>query len=261
MIKTNIARLAAVSVGLAMVFAVAAPAGAVTIAELQASIAALNAQLAALQGGSASTATFTQNLTVGSTGSEVTALQQVLVAQGRLTMPAGVAYGYFGPLTRAATASWQAANNVAPAVGYWGPISRAAYSATAGTTTTTTSTTGSTAGITTPGVEGTITVSLNPSPASGVKLYEGESKKQVLGIKLVAKTSDIKIERVKLRLDSITNTGDQLVYTKIADKIYVMDGSTVLGSVDLNSDTVVKESSNYYITLSGLDYVVPKDAT
>ena len=70
--------------------------------------------------------TFAVNLTVGSRGSDVTALQQFLVAKGYLQMPAGVSYGHFGPLTKAAVARWQVANGISPAVGYFGPISRAA---------------------------------------------------------------------------------------------------------------------------------------
>jgi len=265
MIRTRIVKIAALTIGVtfALGFSVNT-AGAVTIAELQAQINALMAQLAALQGSSGTGAntsyTFTQNLTVGSTGADVTSLQQFLVGGGYLNMPVGVSYGYFGPLTRAAVAQWQAANGVAPTLGYWGPLSRAKANSMGGGTvpgTTTPSTGGGT--ISTPGVEGTITVSLNPSPASGTKLYEGEGKKQVLGIKLEANTSDIRIERIKLDLDSITNTGDQLFYTKIAEKIYVMDGSTVLASMDLNADTVVKDGTEYYITLSGFNYVVPKD--
>lgn len=247
-------KFVALTLGLAMVFGVAAPASAVTIAELQTQIEALMAQLAALQGGAnANTSyTFTQNLTVGSTGADVTSLQQFLVGKGFLNMPTGVAYGYFGPLTKAAVAAWQAANGISPAVGYWGPISRAAANAAGGTTTGGT-TTGSTAGITTPGVEGTITATKAPTPASGVKLYEGATKTGVFALELEAKTSDMKVERVKVQLPSTA------FYNKIASRMYVMDGSTVLASVDLNSNTVVKESSNYYITIAGFNFVVPKD--
>lgn len=271
MIKIRIAKIAGVAAGAALAFGTMIPmAGAVTIAELQAQINALMAQLAALQGGTTVTTstTFTQNLTIGSTGAEVTALQQVLVAQGHMVMPAGVAFGYFGPITQAAVAKWQAANGVAPAVGYWGPISRAKQASMGGATGTvpgatvgsvTTVTVGT---ITTPGVEGTITVSLNPSPA-GVKLYEGDTNKDVLGIKLEAKTSDIRVERVKLKLDEndTTSTSDTDFYRKIAGKVHVKDGSTVLGSMDLNINTVVKDGTSYYITVAGLSYVVPKGAT
>ncbi len=263
MIKNRIAKIAGLAVGMSLALG-ATSAGAQTIADLQAQINALLAQLAALQGStttgnvSYASCTFTRSLTLGSSGADVTCLQQYLTGTGHFNFSGG-ATGYFGSITKSAVAAWQAANGVAPAVGYFGPVSQARYSALAVTTTTTTTT--STTGITTPGVEGTVTVSLNPSPASGTKLYEGDDMRQVLGIKLEAKTSDIKVERIKLDLDSITNSGDNLFYTKVAEKIYVMDGSTVLASMDLNSNTVVKDGSEYYITLSGLNYVVPKDAT
>ena len=264
------AKIATIGLGLALVL-VAAPASAQTIAELQAQINALMAQLAALSGGSTVTTstTFTSDMTVGSTGAQVTALQQMLVANGHLVMPAGVSMGYFGSLTQAAVAKWQAANGVSPAAGYFGPISRAkANSMGGGTTGTVPGTTvggGTTTGgsITTPGVEGTITASVNPSPSTGTKLYEGDSMKQVLGIKLEAKASDIKVERIKLKLDEndTTSVSDTDFYRKIATKVYIMDGSTVLGSVDLNVNTVVKDGTDYFITVSGLNYVVPKNST
>lgn len=259
MSKISIAKVAGLAVGATVAFGAFVPmAGAVTVAELQAQINALMAQLAALSGGStAVSTTFTQDLTVGSTGAQVSALQQVLVSNGYLSMPAGVAMGYFGSLTKSAVMKWQAAVGL-PSTGYFGPLSRAKLNGSAGATGTVPGTTvgGVTGSITTPGVEGTLTVSKYAAPASGTKLNEGATKVGVLGIKLEAKTSDIKIERIKLNLGTDTN-----LYRKIVQKIYVMDGSTVLGSMDVNSDTVVKDGSNYYITLSGLSYVVPKDSS
>ena len=262
MINKRIAKIAGIAVSATIAFGTLVPmVGAVTIAELQAQINALMAQLATLQGGSVSTGTtFTQNLTVGSTGAEVTALQQMLVAQGHLVMPVGVAYGYFGTLTRAAVASWQAANGISPTAGYFGPISRAKANATSGGTTGGGTTTGG--GITTTGVEGTLTATKAASPASGTKVYEGGSRVAVLGIEVEADLSDMKVERVKLKLDAVTAANsDQQIYTKIADMIYVMDGSTVLASSALDATTVVKEGSNYYITIAGFGFVVPKDTT
>lgn len=259
MLKMKIAKIAGIAVGATVAFGAFVPmAGAVTVAELQAQVNALMAQLAALQGSSAvsTSAAVTSDLTVGSSGAQVSALQGALVAQGHLVMPAGVATGYFGSLTKSAVQKWQAANGVS-ATGYFGPLSRAKYNASAPAVTAPVST----VGISTPGVEGTIAVSVNPSPAAGTKLYEGEQKKQILGLKLEAKASDIKVERIKIDLDSVTNTGDNLTYTKIASKIYVMDGSTVLASADLNSTTVVKDGSDYFITLSGFGYVVPANST
>ncbi|KKT21017.1 MAG: hypothetical protein UW04_C0013G0001, partial [Parcubacteria group bacterium GW2011_GWB1_43_8] len=101
---------------------------AVTIDELLAQIAALQAQLLTLQGSSATVSadkcSFTRSLTVGSRGDDVTCLQNYLKTGGHLSVNAT---GYFGSLTKAAAASWQAANGVAPAVGYFGSISRAKY--------------------------------------------------------------------------------------------------------------------------------------
>ena len=101
---------------------------AVTIDELLAQIAALQAQLLTLQGSSATVSadkcSFTRSLTVGSRGDDVTCLQNYLKTGGHLSVSAT---GYFGSLTKAAAASWQAANGVAPAVGYFGSISRAKY--------------------------------------------------------------------------------------------------------------------------------------
>ena len=68
-------------------------------------------------------ATFSRDLTLGSTGADVTALQNWLISKGH-TIAAG-ATGYFGAQTRAALAAYQAANGITPAAGYFGPITRA----------------------------------------------------------------------------------------------------------------------------------------
>ncbi len=97
-------------------------------ASLEAQIASLQAQLAAAQGTSASASvTFTRNLTIGSTGSDVTALQTWLIAKG-FSIPAG-ATGYFGTQTRAALAAYSQLMVFSPAVGYFGPITMAKVNA------------------------------------------------------------------------------------------------------------------------------------
>lgn len=253
------AKIGAIAVGATFALSLSVnTAGAVTVAELQAQINALMAQLASLQGTATVSANFTTDLTVGSTGSQVVALQQMLVAQGHLVMPAGVAYGYFGSLTKAAVAKWQAANGIAPAAGYFGPLSRAKANSMGGATGTVPGTTiggGATAGgtITTPGVEGTLTITANPTPISGVKVYEGDTRAAVLGLRLDARTSDVRIERVTVRIPNVT------FYNKIASRVYIMDGSTVVGSADLNSNTVVTSGGNSDVTVSGMSYVVPKN--
>lgn len=71
----------------------------------------------------AQSALFTTDLTIGSTGAQVTALQTFLINKG-FSIPAG-ATGYFGAQTRAAVAAYQLANGIQPPAGYFGPITRA----------------------------------------------------------------------------------------------------------------------------------------
>jgi peptidoglycan hydrolase-like protein with peptidoglycan-binding domain len=260
MIKKRIAKFAGIAAGAALVFGAFVPmAGAQTTAELQAQIAQLMAQLAAMSGSPMGPAVqFNTNLTVGSRGADVTALQQFLVSKGFLQMPAGTAYGYFGSVTKAAVARWQAASGISPAAGYFGPISRAAISAQMAVTpppvspgTPPPAPPGAPIG--TPGQEGTLTASLS-SEGSGAELNEGDEKQVVMGVELEADESDIRIERIQVNFDS---TLDENFYRDLADTIYVMDGSTVLGSRALNSSTV-SESSNgdNFITISGLNFLV-----
>ncbi len=64
---------------------------------------------------------FVTDLTLGSTGDEVTALQNRLTEEGLYTGPIT---GYFGPLTQAAVIRYQTAHGIVPAVGYFGPLTR-----------------------------------------------------------------------------------------------------------------------------------------
>lgn len=113
-------------------------ASAITVAELQASIAALTAQLNALiaqQGGTPAPAgkcAFTADLTIGSRGDDVMCLQKYLNSTGTTVASSGPGSSgsettYFGSLTRAAVAKWQTTNGVLPTAGYFGPRSRAKY--------------------------------------------------------------------------------------------------------------------------------------
>lgn len=68
---------------------------------------------------------FTTDLTIGSSGFQVTKLQEMLISQGYLVMSPGSTTGFFGVQTKAALAKWQVANSISPADGYFGPTSRA----------------------------------------------------------------------------------------------------------------------------------------
>lgn len=68
---------------------------------------------------------FTRDLTIGSTGPDVVALQKYLVKNGFMVMPKGASYGYFGSVTQRAVASYQLKYDINPVRGYFGPKTRA----------------------------------------------------------------------------------------------------------------------------------------
>ena len=207
--------------------------------------------------------TFTRNLTVGSTGADVTALQTKLGVSP--------ATGYFGAITKAAVVAYQTANGL-PATGFVGPLTLAKLNASAVVVTPVTPVTpvsttcpagytctpASTGTVTTTGTEGTVTVSQSNSGLAS-SIYEGDSKVGVLGLKIEAKNSDIAVKRINVDLGTSTT-----IYNKVFNKIYVLDGSTVLASSDLNSNTVTKDSAptpRYYITLTGINAVIAKNTS
>ena len=196
-----------------------------TTASLQAQIASLQAQLAASEGTSMMTTTFTRSLTVGSTGSDVTALQTWLIAHG-YTIPAG-ATGYFGAQTKAAVAAYQTAKGITPAAGYFGPITMASVNAQGSTTTTTTttvsgcapgaaysSTTGQACGSSTTTTTGTTALSggegsinnFQSVGATNTTLGQSASQ-QVLGFEFQAGGSDLLVNRIDFDLVNQNGTG------------------------------------------------------
>ncbi|MEJ0053595.1 MAG: peptidoglycan-binding domain-containing protein [bacterium] len=105
-----------------------------TSTSVEAQLAALNAQLAALMAQANAmggvSASFTRDLTIGSSGADVKALQMWLNAHGFMvaaTGPgsAGMETDLFGALTQAALAKYQASVGITPAAGYFGPKTRA----------------------------------------------------------------------------------------------------------------------------------------
>jgi peptidoglycan hydrolase-like protein with peptidoglycan-binding domain len=66
------------------------------------------------------------NLTIGATGQNVVVLQGLLSELGYLTMPANVAPGYFGTLTKNALTQYQLSQGVSPSIGYFGPVTKIA---------------------------------------------------------------------------------------------------------------------------------------
>ena len=123
-----------------------------------------------------------------------------------------------------------------------GCTSTTGYSPTTGASCATGSSTGS--GVTQTGAEGAITVSINSTPANGIKTYEGDSKVAVLGLKIKATGSDVDVQRATLRFS-------QQPYSYFTN-LYLYDGDTEIATSPLNSTTVSKVTSgDYQITLAG----------
>jgi hypothetical protein len=227
---------------------------------------------------STSAYTFSSNLTIGSRGADVVALQTFLESKGLITMPAGVAKGYFGALTRTAVKAYQSMKGITPAAGYVGPITRAAIQA--DMMGSTPSVPGCSAGAaynsmtgqpcatpsnpttpnTTSGVEGSLTVNLGSSPVNNSNV-QTSSDVPVYGIEFKGKIADSVVQTVDLQV-SVALSGSTENPATLINTIKVWDGSTVVATVPVNSSTFVKDSNSvYYVRLSGLNFLVPKDAT
>jgi peptidoglycan hydrolase-like protein with peptidoglycan-binding domain len=226
-----IAKIAAVVAGLglvAMSFAsFAAPAKAATLDELNAQLQALMSQIAALQGTSTSVSTtFTMDLTIGSSGAEVTALQNWLISKG-YSIPAG-ATGYFGAQTQSALAAFQAANGISPAAGYFGPITRAKVNAMAG------GSTGSTGGTSTGGLSGGEADLRNYDLISGEDLMEGDSNTEIALAKFDVDGGDARIQRVTVDMQPNSASYNEHPWEYV-DSLSVYLNDKKIGDVDAGS--------------------------
>ena len=229
-------------VALALLVSVAVPASALTQAQADAIVAALGlsgSQAATIQalvvGGSpaAPAVAFTRDLTIGSTGSDVVALQDLLIARGHLVMPAGVSKGYFGTLTQQALAKMQAANGISPAAGFFGPITRNLVNSLVAPapTTPTTPSTPSTPGLS--GKSGNIDDVTVMGDFSNEDVGEGKSDVEVLGLEIEAdEGSDLAIENVRVQFSFVSPSGASNRFDRYAKEVSVwLDGKNV-GSVD-----------------------------
>lgn len=227
-----------------------APVGAVTIAELQAQIAVLTAQLAAMSGNTSTTTCYVWNgsLTLGSTGPDVTTLQNFLTGTGHFTFTGG-ATGYFGPITQAAVAAWQAANGVAPAVGYWGPISQAKYNTMCGDTADDDD--DDTDSDDLEGGAGSILDTDLDSGLNNEEVGEGEEDVEVAGLEIeVDEGSDIELTAVTLNFDTGTEDGSDNAFNDFedyADEVSVWFDGEEVARVDGDS---FNDDNNYQRTVS-----------
>jgi len=123
--------------------------------------AAATAALNAVSAPTTSSYTFAKDLTVGSRGADVTALQNLLGIKP--------ATGYFGSLTKAAVIKYQLSKGISPAAGYVGAKTRAVLNASVTTTTTTTTTTT----VTPSGTQ--LNVTLAPTSPSASAIVAGQA--------------------------------------------------------------------------------------
>lgn len=236
--KSNVAaKFASVVAGLGLVAMAIAPAAqADTTSDLQAQIASLLAQISSLQaqlGTSTTTGTsmmFTTDLTLGSSGASVTALQNWLISKG-FSISAG-ATGFFGAQTKAALAAYQAANGISPAAGYFGPVTRAKVNASGGTTTGGTTTGGTTSTGPLSGGEGSID-NFKTIGATNTTLGQGDSD-QVLGFEFKADGSDLQVNRVDFDIVNSNNVGSVRPWG-VFQTATLMNGSATVGTVDLTN--------------------------
>ncbi|MFA7252510.1 MAG: peptidoglycan-binding domain-containing protein [Candidatus Paceibacterota bacterium] len=92
------------------------------------SLAVVMAMLVSVPQASAYTTNITvgTDMTIGSTGANVVALQGLLSELGHLDIPINVPHGYFGAMTQDAVARYQMSQSVTPTAGYFGPVSKVA---------------------------------------------------------------------------------------------------------------------------------------
>lgn len=244
-------------VGLLAAAALAIPASAATVEDLQAQVNALLAQLASLQGGSSSSSagcySFTADLTEGSTGADVTALQNFLAGKGFFSASAT---GYFGPITKAAVAAWQSANGVMPAAGYFGAISRAKYNMMCGTTSGGDDNTSSgNNDFFTGDDEGSLENFDQVSSLSNEKVGEDEEDVPVLGVEFDADGADQMVERVTVVIDTPSDAAQDDLEDFIQDVSVWLDGEE-LDRMDVADGSYDRSNDEYTFRFVGLDGIV-----
>lgn len=261
-----------------MLLALAVPqlprAEAATIEELQAQIQALILQLTTLQGGSTSSALvctpFMSDLTLGRSGTEVSALQRFLMSRGH-AIPAG-ATGYFGGQTQAALSAFQSSNGIAPAVGYFGPITRskvnilcavASQPTNPGEGTTTPSPTTPTSPVS--GLKGEATLEkFDAKSGDDTNLEEGQKNISVMDVSFKVDDGDVRINRIDLgfRPDDANNEQDPW---DTFDEVSVYNGSSRIARIDAgnedNWDENAPAAGDYRLRMTGINLTLSEGDT
>jgi len=122
-------------------------------------------------------------------------------------------------------------------------------------------------GITTPGAEGSLTLTLRAIP-SAVDLDEGGDVDEVAGFKLEADNSDVRVERVDVQLEAADAISEK-PWTYFTRARLLVDGSVVATrTISSASDFVVTENGGdsdvattdeFALRIIDLDFIVPAD--
>ncbi len=200
---------------------------------------------------------FTRDLTLGSSGADVIALQNFLISKG-FTIPAG-ATGYFGAQTQAALARYQAANAISPAAGYFGALTRAHVTTASGTGTPTTPTNPSTGNGSLKGGEADLSnFDLTREDSSG---NEGEEEVAIATAEFDVDDGDVRIERMEILVEG-ANTSLNTQPWRYFDRIAILADGDEIADKDTDSRSDWSKAGNgYRLTLTGLKHVVREGDT
>lgn len=203
--------------------------------------------------------TFTRNLTVGSSGSDVKCLQAILNSSTDTQVAAsgpgsaGQETTYFGPMTQAGVVKFQTKYAISPAVGYVGSLTRAQLTTVLG------------GGVLPPppgtcvGAEGTYTVTLAASPTGGT--VTAAAGIPVYGIDVKAMGSDVTIARLDLQV-LVQVLGVTMNPATFITGISLYDGSTLVKQKAIGAGDVTLDAAGlYYIRVLDFAWLVPNNTT
>ncbi len=209
--------------------------------------------------------TFSTNLTVGSQGADVVALQTALMSAG-FNIPAisaGTAKGYFGSQTQAAVKLYQASKGV-PNTGFVGPLTRAALNGGAAVAVvpamgcpvgyTCTANPGTVVTPVTPALgqsDGSLSVSTSAFVSTGASIKKGETK-NVVAVKLQATAGPVSVTRV----DAHFSVRPWLFFSQAQ---LIDSTGRVLATKNLSNPSDVTEvtvGTDYLVRFEGLNFVV-----
>ncbi|HQB85132.1 MAG TPA: peptidoglycan-binding protein [Candidatus Pacearchaeota archaeon] len=293
----------ALTLALALTIAPASTAGAVdlegmTVDELQALLTQLQAQLAEMTGTTPAVSgdlpaacagiSFSRNLALGTTGTDVKCLQAMLNMDPETQLAAsgvgsaGQETEYFGSLTRAAVIKFQnkyASEVLTPigltaGTGFVGTqtIAKLNTMLTTAPTTPTTPTIPADTGDDEEGVEdgdeegvedddeeyadveGELEVKVTPSPINNQEIAWGSENVSVMGIELKAKHSPIKVSRIDIEF----NNARPFDYI---NHLAIYDGENALAGKAVNSANLTGTGNTRTMRITGFDVTVPADGS